>query len=76
MYWSMIESLLYVTASRLDVMFSVSMCASVRFINLGSLEDRLPRQGLAQAGSTQLMGWPKSLKTTGWKSGPVTDQKV
>jgi hypothetical protein len=27
MYWSMIESLLYVTTSRLDVMFSVCMCA-------------------------------------------------
>jgi hypothetical protein len=27
MYWSMIESLLYVTASRPDVMFSVCMCA-------------------------------------------------
>jgi len=26
-YWSMIGSLLYVTASRLDVMFSVCMCA-------------------------------------------------
>ena len=29
LYWSMIESLLYVTALRLDVMFSVCMC--VRF---------------------------------------------
>ena len=27
LYWSMIGSLLYVTASRLDVMFSVCMCA-------------------------------------------------
>jgi hypothetical protein len=27
MYWSMIGSLLYVTASRPDVMFSVCMCA-------------------------------------------------
>jgi hypothetical protein len=27
MYWSMIESLLYVTALRADVMFSVCMCA-------------------------------------------------
>ena len=27
MYWSMIERLLYVTASRPDVMFSVCMCA-------------------------------------------------
>ena len=27
MYWSMIGSLLYVTASRTDVMFSVCMCA-------------------------------------------------
>jgi hypothetical protein len=27
MYWSMIGSLLYVTTSRLDVMFSVCMCA-------------------------------------------------
>jgi hypothetical protein len=27
MYWSMIESLLYVTASRPDMMFSVCMCA-------------------------------------------------
>ena len=27
MYWSMIESLLYVTTSRPDVMFSVCMCA-------------------------------------------------
>jgi hypothetical protein len=27
MYWSMIESLLYLTASRPDVMFSVCMCA-------------------------------------------------
>jgi hypothetical protein len=27
MYWSMIRSLLYVTASRPDVMFSVCMCA-------------------------------------------------
>ena len=53
-----------------------SMRHSVGFINPGSLGDRLPRQGLAQAGSTQLMGWPKSLKTTGQKGGPVTDQKV
>ena len=34
----------------------------VGFINPGSLGDRLPCRGLAQAGSTQLMGWPKSLK--------------
>jgi len=27
MYWSLIESLLYLTASRSDVMFSVCMCA-------------------------------------------------
>jgi hypothetical protein len=27
LYWSMIESLLYVTASRPDVMFNVCMCA-------------------------------------------------
>ena len=34
----------------------------VGFINLGSLKDRLPRQGSAQVGSTQLMGRPKDLK--------------
>ena len=43
---------------------------------MGFLMDRLPRKGSAQAGSTQLMGRPKSLKTTGQKGGPVTDQKV
>ena len=34
----------------------------VGFIDPGSLGDRLPRQGLAQTSSTQLMGRPKSLK--------------
>ena len=34
----------------------------VGFINPGSLGDRLPCQGSAQAGSTQLMGRPKDLK--------------
>ena len=35
---------------------------TVGFINPGSLGDRLPRQSSTQADSTQLMGWPKSLK--------------
>ena len=35
---------------------------NVGFINLGSLVDRLPRKGSAQADSAQLMGRPKSLK--------------
>ena len=34
----------------------------VGFIKPGSLGDRLPRQGLAQADSTQLMGRPRNLK--------------
>ena len=34
---------------------------TIGFINPGSLGDRLPCQSLAQADSTQLMGWPKSL---------------
>ena len=38
---------------------------SVGFINLGSLGDRLPRQGSAQES-----------KTTGRKGSPVTDRKV
>ena len=36
--------------------------APVGFINPGSLGDRLPRQGLAQADNIQLMGRPKGLK--------------
>ena len=49
---------------------------SVGFINPGSLGDRLPYQGSAQADSTQLMGRPKSLKQQAEKGGPVTDRKV
>ena len=48
---------------------------SVGFINPGSLADRLPRKGSAQADITQLMGRPKSL-TTGQKGDPITDRKV
>ena len=38
------------------------LIVTVRFINLGSLGDRLPRQGSAQTDSTQLMGRPKGLE--------------
>ena len=36
LYWSMIGSLLYVTASRLDIMFSVCMCARFQASPRGS----------------------------------------
>ena len=51
------------------------ICSTVGFINPGSLADWLSRKGSGQAGNTQLMGQPKSLKTTGQKSGLVTDRK-
>ena len=35
------------------------MCLSVGFINPGSLADRLPNKGLAQADNAQIMGQPK-----------------
>ena len=44
--------------------FMRSLClvrVCVGFINPGSLADRLPRKGSAQADSAQLMGRPKSL---------------
>jgi len=52
---------------RYDVLYSssiilaISISVCVGFINPGSLTDRLPRKGSAQADNTQLMGRPKSL---------------
>ena len=45
---------------RIAIELSVKcLMVCVGFINLGSVGDQLPRQGSAQADSTQLKGWPR-----------------